>query len=104
MSPLFVRTTKLTYGFTCCYEKMLRTVIMKRNSPSYNLNNTFKIRSGWNREVDGQTIHLTENLISMNLLQMSCMITWAQKKFSLQLQKKEWGHFLFIFSKLGFLP
>ena len=40
-----------------------------------NLINIFKIRSGWNKEVDGQTIHLTENFISMNLLQMSCMIT-----------------------------
>ena len=41
----------------------------------------------------------------MNLLQMSCVITWAQKKFSLQPQKKEKRPF---FSKkkfkLGFRP
>ena len=43
--------------------------------------------------VDDQTIHFTENLVSMNLLQISCVITWAQKKISLQ-TKKKWGRFL----------
>ena len=33
----------------------------------YILINIFKIRSGWKGEVDGQTIHLAENLILMNL-------------------------------------
>ena len=28
----------------------------------------------------GQTIHSTENFILLNLLQMSCVITWDQKK------------------------
>ena len=37
------------------------------------------IHLGWNGEVNGQTIHLTENLISINLLQMSCVIKWAKK-------------------------
>ena len=36
-----------------------------------------KVRSGWNGEVGGQTVQLTENLMSINLLQMSCVITWA---------------------------
>ena len=49
--------------------------------------NIFKICLGWNGDVDGQTIHLTENFISMTLMQMSCVITWAQKIFSLQPQK-----------------
>ena len=35
----------------------------------------------------GQTIHPTENFEPMNLLEMSCVITWAQKRFSLQPQK-----------------
>ena len=50
-----------------------------------------------------QTTHPTENFELMNLLQMSCVITWAQKKFSLQPQKK--GRFFKkeIF-KLGFRP
>ena len=37
------------------------------------------IHLGWNGEVNGQTIHLTENLISINLLQMSCVIKQAKK-------------------------
>ena len=32
----------------------------------------------WNRHNHGQTIHPTKNSISMNLLQMSCVITWAR--------------------------
>ena len=56
---------------------------------SANLINKRQVRSGWNEEVGGQTVHLTENLISINFLQMSCVITWAQKKFSLQPQKKK---------------
>ena len=40
--------------------------------------NIFKIRLGWNGEVDGQTIHLTENFISMNFLQMSFVITYSK--------------------------
>jgi hypothetical protein len=39
--------------------------------------NKRQVRSGWNGEVGGQTIQLTENLISMNLLQISFVITWA---------------------------
>ena len=31
----------------------------------------------WNRPNHEQTIHPTENLISMNLLQKSCLIAWA---------------------------
>ena len=58
------------------------------NLVTHLLTNIFKILLGWNGEVDSQTIHLTENLTSMNLLQMSCLITWAQKKFSLQPKKK----------------
>ena len=38
--------------------------------------NISKVNSGWNREVDGQIIHPTENFISMNLLQMFCVITF----------------------------
>jgi hypothetical protein len=65
--------------------------------------NKRQVHLGWNGEVGGQTVHLTENLISMNLLQLSCVITWAQKKFSLQPQKKNWGCFYFFyFLKLGF--
>ena len=36
-----------------------------------------------------QTIHPRENFEPMNFLQMSCVITWAQKKFSLQPQKNK---------------
>ena len=43
----------------------------------------------WNSEHHDQTINPTENFEPMNLLQMSCVIKWAQKKFSLQPQKKE---------------
>ena len=43
----------------------------------------------WNSQHHGQTIHPTENLVSMNLLQISCVITWNQKKISLQPQKKD---------------
>ena len=39
----------------------------------------------------------------MNLLQMSCVMTWAQKKFSLQPQKKK-AVFLNFFFKVNFLP
>ena len=39
--------------------------------------NKRQVRSGWNGEVGGQTVQLTENLISMNLLQIFCVITWA---------------------------
>jgi hypothetical protein len=60
------------------------------------------VHSDWNGEVGGQTVHLTENLISMNLLQMSCVITWAQKKFSLQPQKKNLRLFLFYFLNWDF--
>ena len=31
----------------------------------------------WNRQFGCETIHPTQTFISMNLLQMSCMITWA---------------------------
>ena len=31
----------------------------------------------WNRQFGCEIIHPTENSISMNLLQMSCVITWA---------------------------
>jgi len=61
------------------------------------------VHSDWNGEVGGQTVHLTENLISMNLLQMSCVITWAQKKFSLQPQKKNFeAVFIFLNWDFGF--
>ena len=40
----------------------------------------------------------------MNLLQMSCMITWAQKKFSLQPKKKRGRFFKIFFFKLRFRP
>jgi hypothetical protein len=36
-----------------------------------------------------ETIHPTENFEPMNLLQMSCVRTWAKKQFSLQPQKKK---------------
>jgi hypothetical protein len=39
--------------------------------------NKRQVRSGWNGEVGGQTVQLAENLISMSLLQMSFVITWA---------------------------
>jgi hypothetical protein len=69
-----------------------------------NLINKRQVHSDWNGEVGGQTVHLTDNLISMNLLQMSCVITWAQKKFSLQPQKKNFEavFIFFYFLKLGF--
>ena len=35
-----------------------------------------------------QTIHPTENFEPMNLLQMSCVITWAQKKIQPPTSKK----------------
>ena len=41
------------------------------------------------RQFGRETIHQTQKYASMNLLQMSCEITWAQKKFSLQPQKKK---------------
>jgi hypothetical protein len=31
----------------------------------------------WNRQHDGQTIHPTKNLISMNLFKIICVVTWA---------------------------
>ena len=40
----------------------------------------------------------------MNLLQMSCVMTWAQKKFSLQPQKKKGRFFKKKIFKLGFRP
>ena len=43
-----------------------------------NLINIFRVNSGCNREIDGQTIHPTEIFNSMNLLQMSCMIHKGQ--------------------------
>ena len=39
--------------------------------------NIVKVNSACNRENQGQTIHSTEIFISMNLLHMSCVITWA---------------------------
>ena len=36
----------------------------------------------------------TENFEPMNLLQMSCMITWAQKKLASNLKKKKKAVFL----------
>ena len=45
------------------------------------------IHLGWNGEVNGQTIHLTDNLISINLLQMSCVIKWAKKNSTHNLKK-----------------
>ena len=62
-------------------------MIKVEKSLSYLINKR-QIRSDWNGEVGGQTVHLTENLISMNLLQMSCVITWAQKKLASNLKKK----------------
>ena len=32
---------------------------------------------GWNRQHHGQTIHTTENLISMNLFKILWVVTWA---------------------------
>ena len=49
----------------------------------------------WNSLHHGQTIHPKENFISMNLLQMSFMITYVgPKKISLHPRKKDWGSFL----------
>ena len=42
----------------------------------------------WNRQFGCETIHPTQKFTSMNLLQMTCVITRAQKKFSLQPKKK----------------
>ena len=49
-------------------------------------------------------MHPTENFEPMNLLQMSCVMTWAQKKFSLQPQKKKGRFFEKKVFKLGFPP
>ena len=53
-----------------------------------------------NRRNHGQTIHPTENFISMNLLQMSCVKTWAQKNSDSNLRKKNEAVFYFRFFKM----
>ena len=62
------------------------------------------VNLGWNREHQGQTIHPTETFISMNLLQMSCVMTWAQKIQPPTSEKRMRPFFSFIlfFSKWDF--
>ena len=56
-----------------------------------------------NKQHHGQTIRPTENFEPMNLLQMSCVITWAQKHSASNLKKKQHAVFLnFFFSNCDF--
>ena len=55
----------------------------------------------WNRLNHCQTIHPTEILISMNLLQMPCMITQDQNKSASNLQKKVGGFLVVNIKNLG---
>ena len=53
----------------------------------------------WNSQHHAQTIHSTEKFISINLLQMFCVITWDQKKQPPSSEKNE-AIFQFYISKL----
>ena len=57
-----------------------------------------------NRRFGSETIHPTQKFTLMNLLQMSCMITWAQKTLSHQPKKKRGAVFSKKKFKLGFRP
>ena len=42
-----------------------------------NIINIFTGCQSWNSQHHGQTIHPTEKLISMNLVKILCVVTWA---------------------------
>ncbi len=54
-----------------CQVRILHTAVH-----CYLINNPRDVQS-WNRRFGRETIHPTKKITSMNLLQMSCMMTWA---------------------------